>query len=339
MQIELDIITKWSHDNGLVINSSKTKLMHIKPRHLPNHDVKIKFHTQECLHNTNLPNVDTCTTIIEMVKTFKYLGVYVDENFKWLTHIQDLRKKLRKAAYSLFHLSNCTPFTVLKQAYFSLAESYIRHGITAWGSSTYCTSLQQTQNQILKILLKNRQHNQQIQYNTIYVNTNNTHVNNNTNVNSNISVNNTHENNITQVNNNTWVNNNTHVNTHVHNISQVNNDIHADNNTNVNTTRSTRSTSIASKLQVLNIKSIYSSTLINEFYNDPTLLIPIDHTYNTRRRTEGRYQVERFRNNYGKNSLKVVLPTLLNKMPTNLLNIQNPYKRKKLLKSYFLNSQ
>ena len=36
----------------------------------------------------------------------------------------------------------------------SLAESYIRHGITAWGGSTHCRILQNTQNQLLKILEK-----------------------------------------------------------------------------------------------------------------------------------------------------------------------------------------
>lgn len=623
MQNELNIITKWSHDNGLVINAAKTKLMHIKPRHLLNHKFNLVFHNNQCIHKTNLSNIDTCNTTIENVKTYKYLGVYVDENFKWLTHVQNLRKKLKKSAYSLFHLSNCTPFTVLKQAYFSLAESYLRHGITAWGSSTYCSSLQLTQNQILKILLKNKQHNQKIQYSMIYSETNNVHSNQNTNVNhtlinnalvnniclnstvanntpvnnslvdnntlainntvvnsthghndphvnnntyrnntnvsnnENDNRNNTHVNNNPHVNNthvtyahvsndqnvndpqvnnnphvnnntiannphvndntivnntqnvngnNTYNNNNTHVNTHVnsnqienithvgnnntivsnirgynnpninnnthgnniqhvngnnthangnihtnnnynlnnnpqiHNAydnnnplvinnttvmsnhfysnlhvnnnthsniptdnnntyvnynqhvnhnQHVNNNIHVINNThvginvhrnnnthvnntlvgsnfntmNVNNTRASNTTTvnnntyvsntittsrnrrattvrnIATELEVLNIRSLYNITLINEFYNDSRYLKPIDHTHNTRRKAEGRYKVERFHNNYGKNCLSVVLPALFNKLPTNLLNLPNTSKRKNLLKSYFFNSQ
>lgn len=164
MQNELNIVTRWCHDNGLIINATKTKLMHIKAPHLVNHEINLIFHNNQCLHNSKPHTVNMCNVLIEKVKTFKYLGVYVDDNFKWLSHIQNLRKKLRKTAYSLFHLSNCSPFDVLKQAYFSLTESYMRHGITAWGSSTYCKSLQQTQNQILKILLKNLNNNQQIQH-------------------------------------------------------------------------------------------------------------------------------------------------------------------------------
>ena len=34
MQKNVDIIGRWCHDNGLMINISKTKLMHIRPKHL-----------------------------------------------------------------------------------------------------------------------------------------------------------------------------------------------------------------------------------------------------------------------------------------------------------------
>ena len=132
MQNQLDIVTKWCHDNGLIINATKTKIMHIKPPHFNYTPIKIKFHNIDCLHNQN--NIsDTCTSYIEAVSSYKYLGVFVDSHFKWNTHVENLQKKLRKSAYSLFHLSNCATYNVLRQAYFSLSESYIRHGITAWG--------------------------------------------------------------------------------------------------------------------------------------------------------------------------------------------------------------
>lgn len=454
MQHELNTVTKWSHDNGLVINASKTKLMHIKPPHLATYNINLKFHDYQCLHNSNiLSNTDTCSSIIEIVKTYKYLGVYVDENFKWLTQIQELRKKLRKSAYSLFHLSNCANFNVLKQAYFALSESYIRHGITAWGNSTYCKSLQQTQNQILKILLKKQlKCNEQLQYVMIYNQTNttanrndthntahnninvnislfrnsqtntNTNYNNNTNSNSsqntshyiynriqnnnitnnihnnqntnlalintihynntsindnsyslnnNISQNNNipQQNNITfsslnsniaMYNNNTVNNNplenNTSVryninsyynNTQQNNITFTNNNTHNNITTDNNLQESNNATAnnisttcnIATKLQVANVKTIYNMCLINEFYDDPNYLIPIDHAYNTRNRSEGRYKVERFHNNYGKRCLNVTLPNILNSIPINLLNISNPYKRKKIFKDYFIKTQ
>ena len=87
---------------------------------------------------------------IELVETYKYLGVDVDSKFKWKTHIINLQKKLRKSAYMLHHLSYCSTYDVLRQAYRSLVESYIRQGITARGGSKHCRILQNTQNQLLK---------------------------------------------------------------------------------------------------------------------------------------------------------------------------------------------
>lgn len=379
MQMQLNEIAKWCHDNGLVINASKTKLMHIKPSHLSYTQINIKFHDYQCLHKTQITqNSDLCTTTIEVVKAYKYLGVYVDENFKWLTHIQHLSKKLRSAAYSLYHLSNCATFDVLRQAYFSLVESYLRHGITAWGSSTYCRSLQQTQNQILKILLRNKNRRQQ-QPETVYPNNinmrnnenNNTQATSNNNVvrsndPSNVANNNNHVNtnntiaNIQNLNSSTGTaNTNTNnvnanadnaPNVYAHNLPSNNithcnitNTILIDNNHFQNTTSAnpnyiapTNNNNIASALHILNIKSIYRVTLINEFFNDHRFLIPIDHAYNTRRRAKGRYKVERHKNNFGKYSLPTALPNIFNDLPINLLQTFNTYKRKLMLKKYFI---
>lgn len=416
MQKQLNRITKWCHDNGLVINASKTKIMHIKPPHLTNGERNIIFHNNQCLHNSSNPGYrDACTTTIELVKSYKYLGVFVDENFKWLTHVQYLSKKLRKAAYSLYHLSNCSTYDVLKQAYFSLAESYIRHGITAWGNSTYCRSLQQTQNQILKILLKNKLHHNNIfQIASVYENTNNTpeylpdietvtnnvrnitvtnnnntmysntyaaninittnnitnnsnnaSINTNTTNTSNSNINNTRNTNNNSYNISTNINNiqhpsinninninNTHNVVNITNntsINILNNNLHSNTTNNINSPNMdteyvysrniTSNKSIASNLQILNIKSLYYSTLANEFYNDHRFLQPIDHAYNTRQRADGRYKVERHINNYGKNSLYTTLPNIFNKIPIHLLNITNPHKRRYCLKNYFIASQ
>ncbi|XP_065370874.1 GATA zinc finger domain-containing protein 15-like [Calliphora vicina] len=170
--------------------------------------------------------------ITEIKTTIQQLAISVNQNNQINTNIQTAlntitstlstltSQKLRKAAYSLYHLSNCSTYDVLQQAYFSLAETYIRHGITAWGNSTYCRSLQQSQNQILKILMKNKLHNQQqLQMSLIYENNFNMYTNTNntpTNPNNNINLFNT-----TNINNNTNTNINTTNNTNDANISNT----------------------------------------------------------------------------------------------------------------------
>lgn len=272
MQDQLNIATKWCHDNGLVINANKTKLMYIKPPHIINTRVEIKFHSIDCLHKQcNMTNYnDTCTTTIEMVNTYKYLGVYIDNSFKWKSHIDYLQKKLRAASYMLYHLNNCASYDVLRQAYYSLAESYIRHGITAWGNVKYKSTLQKTQNRLLKILLKKQswQNNNFIQSSTQHYDTDN----------------------------------------------------------------------IAKVLHILEIKNIYHITIIKEFSNN-NFLHPIDHIHNTRTKSQGRYKINRFKNEYGQNTLDVTLPTLLNKIPIHILNTKNKHKRIKLVKKYLINLQ
>ncbi|KAM7352639.1 uncharacterized protein ACRADG_006262 [Cochliomyia hominivorax] len=273
MQNQLNIATKWCHDNGLIINANKTKVMHIKPPHLSNSQVTLVYHNTNCLHyqikNSNLCD-GNCNTNIEIVNIYKYLGVYVDSSFKWKFQIDDLKKKLRKTAYTLFHLSYCANYNVLRQAYFSLAESYLRHGVTAWGSAKYSKSLQKSQNAIVKILWKN---------------------------------------------------------------------YHATTSYGISTNNNSNYRAIFKELNILNVKSIYSTTIVNEFFGDNRFLRIINHPYQTRRRVQNRYQTDRFLNEFGRSTLGVTLPSILNNLPNEILNVKNNFKRKKLIKNFFINSQ
>lgn len=322
MQKELNTITRWCHDNGLIINANKTKIMHIRPRHIQHTDVTLIFHNTDCLHNTftnnNIPINDKCSTKIELVTTYKYLGVHLDENFKWKIHIDKLQKKLRQSMFALYNLSKCSPHNVLKQAYFSLAESYLRHGITAWGTASHCRTLQLTQNRILKLLQKNQKYTKnklQSNIENIHTRTFNHFATTNTNI----------QNNIQNIQTQTPIRCTT-TNTNIQNS-----------NTHENRNQiSHNQTDLFKDLEILNIDGLYKTSILNEFYDEPNLLQHIDHQQNTRRRAERRYKIPSFRNDYGKKSLAVTLPTTMNNLPTNLLNINNRISRKKLIKKHFL---
>lgn len=89
---------------------------------------------------------------------------------------------------------------------------------------------------------------------------------------------------------------------------------------------------------ILNVKNIYKSTIINEF-KDENFLEPLDHNYNTRRRSEGRFKIPRYTNKHGKSTLNVQLPTTFNSLPQHIVNTQNHFKHKILVKNYLLESQ
>lgn len=145
LQAEFDILTKWSHDNGLIINATKTNAMHIPPSKKATHNLNIYVNNEPC---NNL----TTKTTLRQVDEIKYLGVIVDNKLSWKKHIDEVRKKLRKTLYYLYYLKYKSNNFVMKQTYFSLAESYLRFGITAWGKSTHCKTLEKMQRKILKFL-------------------------------------------------------------------------------------------------------------------------------------------------------------------------------------------
>ncbi|XP_036325021.1 uncharacterized protein LOC118738204 [Rhagoletis pomonella] len=78
--------------------------------------------------------------------------------------------------------------------------------------------------------------------------------------------------------------------------------------------------------------------VLNEFYDATQFIKPIDHKYKTRRREEGRFQVPKFRNEYSKHSLSVTMPTLLNELPANNLNLPKTPQGKTLINNHYLNS-
>ena len=119
--------------------------MHVRPKHLALMQDAAIVYKNFCPQNRTANNI-----IIERVEVYKYLGIFVNDKIKWNTHIDYLKSKLRSASYALRRLAYCSNAQILKIAYFSLAESYLRHGITAWGCSTYCEILQKSQRESLK---------------------------------------------------------------------------------------------------------------------------------------------------------------------------------------------
>lgn len=206
-----------------------------------------------------------------------------------------------------------------------------------------------TQNQILEILLKNKQRNNLVNYDLIYnytpPNSNNT-PDSNANIlqNANNYISNTHIENMNYINSLTtpaypttpYYNNSTNNinNGYSNNVSFINNNYIL-----TNMSIKSNTTIIASQLNIMNVNSIYCTTLINEFNNDSRFLQVINLTHNTRRRAAGRFKVNRHRNNYGKNGLGVVLPTIFNALPLDLINVRSFTKRKIIIKKHFISLQ
>ena len=63
----------------------------------------------------------------------KFLGLNLDQDFKWNSHITSLVKKLNSSIFALRSLSSFFSEETLKLAYHGLFESSLRYGIEFWG--------------------------------------------------------------------------------------------------------------------------------------------------------------------------------------------------------------
>lgn len=119
INICLNDIINWLNNNNLVINLSKTKVMH--------------FH-QRC-ENPNM-NISFKGCDIEEVDKAKFLGITIDNQLTWKPHVEELCKKLSKSAYALYQLSKKVNSQALLTAYHGMVASVLRYGIIFWGQST-----------------------------------------------------------------------------------------------------------------------------------------------------------------------------------------------------------
>ena len=78
---DLDNLNKWLISNKLTLNSAKTEFMLIGSRQ--------KLRTLSNPLKLSIDNVS-----IEHVTSVKSLGIFIDENLRWQTHIDKLSKKV-----------------------------------------------------------------------------------------------------------------------------------------------------------------------------------------------------------------------------------------------------
>jgi hypothetical protein len=113
-------LNKWIKANKLTLNFDKTNFM--------------KF----CTTNKNCDNlsrgyVDKTT---EEVETTKFLGLRVDNNLNWKTHIQYIIPKLSSARFAVRTITSPMKTETLKFVHFAYFHSIMPYRIIFWGNST-----------------------------------------------------------------------------------------------------------------------------------------------------------------------------------------------------------
>ena len=117
---ELTKVYEWLASNKLTLNVKKSKYMIISKQKNISTDLSIKIDGTE----------------LEKCVSYKYLGVFFDEELNWKTHINHVSLKVSKACGSLAKLRHCLEVDTLREVYHALIHSYLRYGLIAWGSAT-----------------------------------------------------------------------------------------------------------------------------------------------------------------------------------------------------------
>ncbi|KAI5631398.1 reverse transcriptase (RNA-dependent DNA polymerase) domain-containing protein [Phthorimaea operculella] len=154
LQQDFTNIIKWAHDNGIVINISKTKCMLIRSPHLKaeSRAPRIIGHSYYCLHNDGA--MCDCAEL-EVVQHYKYLGLVIENKFSWKKHIGIMCDKLRAVLVKLRHLSYVLDRATMYVVYFALVDSIISYGLGSYGQTfkTYLNKIKSLQKRFMKLLV------------------------------------------------------------------------------------------------------------------------------------------------------------------------------------------
>ena len=118
---EVNHLVQWCHDNNLELNVQKTKEIIVDFRKNPD----------------KVEPLNTNGSEVEIVDSFKFLGVHISNDLKWVTHVDSI---VRKAQQRLFFLRRLRSFGVrqdlLVKFYRAVVESILTLSITVWYGNT-----------------------------------------------------------------------------------------------------------------------------------------------------------------------------------------------------------
>ena len=118
-------VEDWLTGIGLLVNRSKTQVMFITPRRAAPVEHVVSCHTEK----------------LTTVSAVKYLGLHMDNDFSWTTHIDYLAQKCRSATACLWRHKNSLTLAAKRAWYVSLVQSALLYSSNAFFPSLSSGSL------------------------------------------------------------------------------------------------------------------------------------------------------------------------------------------------------
>lgn len=144
-------VSYWLRDNLLTLNTEKTNYICFTPsnKSQPDHNFDIKIHT--CSDSGNL--ICNCPTI-EKVRQTKYLGIMLDQQLNWHSHLELLTNRTRKLIWVFKSLRQVMNNKLKNKIYVALAQSVLTYCIPIWGGAdkTHFLALERAQRSLIKVI-------------------------------------------------------------------------------------------------------------------------------------------------------------------------------------------
>lgn len=138
--INMSALSQFFEEHNLLVNVDKTKLIQFSTRS-NNLDRTIKVFSNDQEINTE--------------DETKFLGLIIDKNLDWSSHVDHITKKLSTGLYVLRRMVKTCKLETLKSIYFSLIQSHIQFGLVIYGSTkkSNLDKILRLQKQALRIML------------------------------------------------------------------------------------------------------------------------------------------------------------------------------------------
>lgn len=151
----LALVSEWLNANLLTLNSSKTKFLcfHKTRVSAPSNLNSLQIHKSP--PSASCPSGCSCP-LIERSATIRYLGLLLDENLNFKSHISELAGRVRKMIHIMKLLREGSDIETLKLVFTALCQSILGYCITVWGGAakTHMITVERAQRSVLKVMCR-----------------------------------------------------------------------------------------------------------------------------------------------------------------------------------------
>ena len=123
---ELHNLYNWLTSNKLSLNIKKSNYVIFRP-----YQKKLNYDPQVNIFD----NESNKKVTLERKNFIKYLGLLIDENLSWKTHIHSIANKISKTIGLIGRLRHIVPICTLLNIYQSLITPYLTYGLISWGNA------------------------------------------------------------------------------------------------------------------------------------------------------------------------------------------------------------